>query len=92
MDELKLGPTARLRVIRSDAEVLEVEATYAPGSQAPPNHLHPDQDEHFEILEGAMQVQLDGGEERTVGKGETVEGDEYTRALEEYSDVFRLVF
>jgi mannose-6-phosphate isomerase-like protein (cupin superfamily) len=141
-DELKLGPTALLRVVRSDAEELEAEATYAPGSQAPPNHLHPDQDEHFEILEGAMQVKIDGGPEQTVGAGETldvprntphvmwngadepartrwitrpagrteewfrtldsfqrrteagetVEGDEYIRALEEYSDVFRLVF
>ena len=139
--ELKLSPTARLRVVRSDAEELEVEATYAPGSQAPPNHLHPDQDEHFEILEGAMQVVIAGEPERTVGKGEkldvprgtphvmwngadepattrwvtrpagrteewfrtldsfqrridageTVEGDEYARALDEYADVFRLV-
>jgi mannose-6-phosphate isomerase-like protein (cupin superfamily) len=72
-DELKLGPTATLRVVRSDADVLEVEATYAPGSQAPPNHLHPAQDEHFEILEGAMQVQLPGEAEQTLGKGETLD-------------------
>jgi len=139
--ELKLGPTARLRVVRTDTEELEVEATYAPGSQAPPNHLHPSQDEHFEILEGTMQVQLDGEPERTLSagetldvprgtphimwngadapartrwitrpagrteewfrildsfqrrteSGETVAGEEYGRALEEYADVFQLV-
>ena len=72
-DELKLGPTAQLRVVRSDLNELEVEATYAPGSQAPPNHLHPGQDEHFEILEGAMQVQIDGGPERTLSAGETLD-------------------
>jgi len=138
--ELKLGPTARLRVVRSDEEGLEVEATYVPGSGAPPNHFHPDQDEAFEILEGAMQVRIEDGPERTLEAGETldvprgtphqmwnagdvpartmwitrpalrtedwfrkldsfqrraeagetVEGDEYVRALEEYEDVFRL--
>lgn len=139
--ELRLGPTARLRVVRSCPEELEVEATYTPGSQAPPNHLHPAQDEHFEILEGAMQVQLDGGPTRTISAGDTldvprgtphvmwnsaaapartrwitrpagrtedwfrtldsfqrriesgesVDGEEYARALEEYADVFELV-
>ena len=140
-DELKLGPTALVRVVRSDPEELEVEATYAPGGQAPPNHLHPDQDEHFEILEGAMQVVIGDGPEQTAGEGETLDvargtphvmwnaadaptrtrwitrpagrteewfraldsfqrrieagetvaGDEYVRALEEYADVFRIV-
>ena len=140
-DELKLGPTANLRILRSDGEELEVEATYAPGSQAPPNHLHPAQEEHFKILEGAMQVQLEGEPEKTISvgetlhvprgtphimwnaaevpartrwitrpagrteewfrtldsfqrraeAGETVEPEEYTRALSEYEDVFQLV-
>ena len=65
----KLGPTARLRIVRSDAEELEVEATYAAGSAAPPNHFHPAQDEEFEILEGSMQVRIDGGPERTLSAG-----------------------
>lgn len=71
--ELKLGPTARLRIVRSDAEELEVEATYAAGSQAPPNHFHPAQDEEFEILEGSMQVRIDGAPERTLREGETLD-------------------
>jgi uncharacterized cupin superfamily protein len=71
--ELRLGPTARLRIVRSDDEELEVEATYAPGSAAPPNHFHPAQDEAFEILEGSMQVRIDGGPETTLGAGETLD-------------------
>jgi quercetin dioxygenase-like cupin family protein len=71
--ELRLGPTARVRIVRSDAEQLEVEASYAPGSSAPPNHFHPAQDEAFEILEGSMQVRVDGGPERTLSSGETLE-------------------
>jgi mannose-6-phosphate isomerase-like protein (cupin superfamily) len=72
-DELKLGPTARIRIVRSDPEALEVEATYAASSAPPPNHLHPAQDEHFEILEGAMQVSIDGAPERTLAAGETLD-------------------
>ncbi|MDQ2676945.1 MAG: cupin domain-containing protein [Actinomycetota bacterium] len=140
--ELKLGPSTRIRIVRSEADELAVEATYAPGSPAPPNHLHPSQDEFFEILEGAMQVKVGAAAERTLRAGETIdvpratphtmwnaadapartrwvtrpagrteewfrtldsfqrraesgatiEADEYTRALGEYEDVFRLVF
>lgn len=71
--ELKLGPTALLRVVRRDPDELEVEATYAAGSAAPPNHLHPGQDEAFEILEGSMQVRIDGGPEQTLQAGETLD-------------------
>jgi mannose-6-phosphate isomerase-like protein (cupin superfamily) len=71
--ELKLGPTARIRIVRCDAEMLEVEATYSAGSAPPPNHLHPAQDEEFEILEGSMQVRIDDGPERTLGAGEKLE-------------------
>lgn len=71
--ELKLGPAARIRIVRCDAERLEVEATYAPGSAPPPNHLHPAQDEAFEILEGSMRVRIDGGPDSTLHAGETLE-------------------
>ena len=71
--ELRLGPTARLRIVRSDDEELEVEAIYSPGSAAPPNHFHPAQDEAFEILEGSMQVRIDGGPETTLSAGETLD-------------------
>ena len=71
--ELKLGPTARISIVRSDADELEVEATYAAGSQPPPNHFHPAQDEEFEILQGSMQVRIGGGPEKTLREGETLE-------------------
>jgi len=71
--ELRLGPTARIRIVRTSDEELEVEATYAPGSAAPPNHFHPAQDEAFEILDGSMQVRIDGGPESTLGAGETLD-------------------
>ena len=71
--ELRLGPAARLRIVHSSADELEVEATYAPGSPAPPNHLHPAQDESFEILEGAMEVKVGTAEARTLRAGETLE-------------------
>jgi len=37
----------------------------------PPTHLHPNQAEHFEVLEGSMRAIVDG-EERVYGAGETI--------------------
>jgi quercetin dioxygenase-like cupin family protein len=51
-------------------EALEVEARYQPGSQAPPVHLHPEQDEHFDVLVGTITAQVDG-DERTYAAGES---------------------
>jgi hypothetical protein len=48
----------RLRLFRTaaetDGDLLEMEATYEPGSVEPLEHFHPNQDEHFEILAGTM--------------------------------------
>lgn len=59
-------PTVRLEVtctgVESDGALHEMRATYAPGSPFPPPHLHPDQDERFEVLEGTMTFLLDGEE------------------------------
>lgn len=58
----------RLRLIRTAAEtggeLLEMEAEYGPDSAMPPEHLHPSQDERFEVLEGAMVTVIDGLEQR----------------------------
>jgi quercetin dioxygenase-like cupin family protein len=66
----------RMRLLRTGAEtngeLLELEATYAPGSVEPVEHLHPRQDEHFEILAGSMTARV-GGEERTLAAGDTLE-------------------
>jgi quercetin dioxygenase-like cupin family protein len=62
----------RLRLIQTGAELLEMEATYTGEAGMPPEHLHPEQAERFEILEGSMRVIVDG-EERIYEVGETFE-------------------
>ena len=69
---LRLSPNSTLEIRTSEADVLEVEATYEPGGGPPPTHLHPDQDEHFEILEGSMKVVIDG-DERELAAGEEID-------------------
>jgi mannose-6-phosphate isomerase-like protein (cupin superfamily) len=65
------GPNGyRLHFVRNDGEVLEMEATYAGRGDLPPLHLHPSQDEHYVVLEGAVRLVL-AGEERRHGAGET---------------------
>lgn len=58
----------------TDGELLEMEATYASGSGKPPEHFHPRQSEHFEILEGSMQARI-GGEARELRTGDTIDID-----------------
>ena len=41
-----------------------MEAAYAAGESPPPPHYHPSQDEHFEVLEGAIALKV--GHERSV--------------------------
>jgi quercetin dioxygenase-like cupin family protein len=41
-------------------ELLEMQTTYRPYSARPPAHYHPHQREHFEIVEGALTVELNG--------------------------------
>ena len=62
-EQLDIGPSTSLTVLAHDEDGLEVEATYAPGSPAPPAHLHPAQEEHFEVRSGAMRTVVDGHEE-----------------------------
>jgi quercetin dioxygenase-like cupin family protein len=68
-DEIE-GPNGyRVRFVRNDGDVLEMEAQYAGRGDLPPDHFHPSQDEHFEVLEGAVRVVL-AGEERRFEAGE----------------------
>jgi quercetin dioxygenase-like cupin family protein len=64
------GPDGtRLRLVRVEEDVLEMEAHY-PGSGAlPPEHLHPRQAERFEVLAGELRTIIDGAE-RTYAAGE----------------------
>ncbi len=65
-----------LRLVRTaaetDGEVLEMEATYPVASPEPPAHLHPQQDERFEVVAGEMTVRLEDGE-RTLVAGDVLE-------------------
>lgn len=67
------APNVRLEVtctgVESDGALHEMHATYPPGSPFPPPHLHPAQDERFEVIDGEMTF-LVGGEERVVRAGE----------------------
>jgi quercetin dioxygenase-like cupin family protein len=71
------GPDGfRLHLLKTGAEtggeVLEMEATYGGTGRLPPEHLHPRQDERFEVLEGSIRAII-GGTERRYGPGETFE-------------------
>ncbi len=66
----------RLQFLRTAAdtggELLEMEATYQPGSVEPLEHFHPQQEEHFEVVSGKLRARV-GGEERSLGAGDTLE-------------------
>jgi mannose-6-phosphate isomerase-like protein (cupin superfamily) len=70
--QLTLTPSERLVVRSATAEVLEVEATYDSHGSPPPAHLHPAQDEHFEVLAGALRTRVDG-RDRTLEPGQTLD-------------------
>jgi mannose-6-phosphate isomerase-like protein (cupin superfamily) len=75
-EQIDNGSGMSLRFLRTaadtDGELLEMEAAYEAGSAKPPEHFHPRQSEHFEILEGTMHVRI-GGEERELRPGDTVD-------------------
>jgi quercetin dioxygenase-like cupin family protein len=56
----------RLKLLRISADVLEMEGVYSGEGGFPPEHFHPHQDEHFEVLEGAVSAVIDGQERRYV--------------------------
>ncbi|MBJ7329719.1 MAG: cupin domain-containing protein [Solirubrobacteraceae bacterium] len=71
-NEIRLGDEV-LTVVTSTADELVMEADWAAGASAPPPHLHPNQDEHFEVLEGELTVVMDGGAERVLRAGDTLD-------------------
>jgi quercetin dioxygenase-like cupin family protein len=71
-ETIQLGPQQTLLVTSSTPEALELEATWQPGSTEPIPHFHPNQDEHFEVLEGELTVVVDG-EDRVLGAGDTLD-------------------
>jgi quercetin dioxygenase-like cupin family protein len=67
-----LTPSESVRVVRREADALEVEGTWGPGGSPPPKHFHPEQDERFEVHEGVLSARVDG-EERQLGAGDVLE-------------------
>jgi mannose-6-phosphate isomerase-like protein (cupin superfamily) len=70
--ELTIAPGSILRVVSRSEDELVLEARYEGGGMPPPSHLHPSQDEHFEILSGTLRAQI-GEEELQVGTGEQLD-------------------
>ncbi len=75
-EELRNPTTGEtLRFVRTAAdtagELLELEASWHGGGPPPPAHYHPRQEERFEILDGTLEVELDG-ERRTLSAGDAV--------------------
>jgi mannose-6-phosphate isomerase-like protein (cupin superfamily) len=70
------GPDTRTWVLQtgdsSGGALHEQRVEYRPGSAFPPMHLHPAQDEHFEVEQGAMLFVI-AGEQRRVEAGETID-------------------
>lgn len=65
------GEQLTFRQTSSDTNgaLLEVEVRYRPNAAPPPVHYHPFQEEHFEVLGGAIQATI-GGETHTYRAGE----------------------
>jgi mannose-6-phosphate isomerase-like protein (cupin superfamily) len=59
----------RLKLLRITEELLEMEGSYSGDGGLPPEHYHPRQDEHFQVLEGNIRAVVEG-EERRYGAGE----------------------
>src|SRR3954466_15792292 len=59
----------RLRLEQIDPDLLVMDVSYEGNSQMPPAHLHPNQTEHFSVLEGRMHTVI-GGIEKKYGAGD----------------------
>jgi mannose-6-phosphate isomerase-like protein (cupin superfamily) len=70
-ETLKLTPHETVTIRSASPELLDVEGRWGPGGKPPPAHYHPEQDEHFEVLEGTLTAKLNG-EERDLRPGETL--------------------
>jgi len=75
-EQIDNGAGMSLRFVKTagdtGGELLEMVATYEPGPGRPPEHFHPRQAEHFEVLEGTMHARV-AGEERELHGGDTLD-------------------
>lgn len=72
-DTLRLSPAQTLEVLRSTPEALDLISTWQPGGKQPPIHWHPAQHERFEILDGALTVEVGSDSPRVLGVGEVLD-------------------
>ena len=70
---LKITPTESVTVRDSGPDVLEVEATYGKAGKPPPKHFHPNQDEHFEVLDGSLRARVGDEEDRTLATDDAID-------------------
>jgi quercetin dioxygenase-like cupin family protein len=62
-----------LELVERTTPLLVMRATYAPGSPLAPRHLHPEQEEHFDVLSGSLWLELAGSPHLTpAGRSITV--------------------
>jgi mannose-6-phosphate isomerase-like protein (cupin superfamily) len=75
--EYWFSPTlkSRLRIVVSTAQtqgqLVQVEFENQPQDIGPPYHVHPRQEERFQVIEGRLAFRL-AGEQREIGPGETL--------------------
>lgn len=67
---MRLSEYQTLRVVASSPEALELESRWSPGASPPRTHWHPTQHEYFEVLEGALTVELADEPARMLGPGD----------------------
>lgn len=70
-ETLQLSNHETVRVVRKTADELELEATWGPGGSPPLPHLHPAQDEWFEVRTGRLTANVDGAQ-RELRPGDTL--------------------
>ena len=64
--------TFRRTTAQTGGELLEVESSWETAGLEPPEHHHPHQQEHFEVLEGELRARV-GDVEHTVRAGDTLD-------------------
>jgi quercetin dioxygenase-like cupin family protein len=73
MTDYALTSHEHVTVIARSPEAIEVTVTYAASGAPPPKHLHPAQDERFEVLDGQLTVRLGSDAPRQLAAGDTFE-------------------
>src|SRR2546423_9790800 len=71
-DTLKLTPHETLTIKRAESGLLEVEGEYGASDRPPPAHLHPQQDEHFQVVSGSLLARVDR-KERKLSAGDSLD-------------------